>query len=32
LHADAGGNRKLPPIGEFMKDQIGEFFKKQVSG
>lgn len=26
---DAGGNRKLPLIGEFMKDQIGEFFKKQ---
>lgn len=26
---DAGGNKKLPPIGKFMKDQIEEFFKKQ---
>ncbi len=25
---DAGGNRKLPAIGEFMKDQIVEFYKK----
>lgn len=25
---DAGGNRKLPPIGEFMKDQIIEYYKK----
>lgn len=26
---DAGGNRKLPPIGEFMKDQINQYYKKQ---
>jgi len=25
---DAGGNRKLPPIGEFMKEQIVEYYKK----
>jgi 6-phosphofructokinase 1 len=26
---DAGGNKKLPPIGEFMKHQILEHFKRQ---
>eukprot|EP00536_Pseudo-nitzschia_multiseries_P008265 jgi/Psemu1/257035/estExt_Genewise1Plus.C_2080027 len=26
---DAGGNRKLPPIGDFMKKQVEEFFKEQ---
>lgn len=26
---DAGGNRKLPPIGEFMKEQIVDYFKKK---
>lgn len=26
---DAGGNRKLPPIGEFMKTQINSYFKEQ---
>lgn len=26
---DAGGNKKLPPIGEFMKHQILEHFKKK---
>jgi len=25
---DAGGNRKLPPVGKFMKDQIVEYYKK----
>ena len=25
---DAGGNRKLPPIGEFMKKQIVDYFAK----
>jgi 6-phosphofructokinase len=28
---DAGGNRKLPAIGEFMKAQIEEYFKKHGS-
>lgn len=26
---DAGGNKKLPAIGQFMKEQIEGFFKKQ---
>ena len=26
---DAGGNRKLPPIGEFIRDQIKDYFAKQ---
>lgn len=26
---DAGGNRKLPPIGEFLKSQVEDYFKKQ---
>jgi len=26
---DAGGNRKLPPIGEFMKKQIQDYFTKK---
>lgn len=26
---DAGGNRKLPPIGTFMVDKIKEYFKRQ---
>ena len=25
---DASGNKKLPAIGQFMKDQIQEYFKK----
>jgi 6-phosphofructokinase 1 len=25
---DAGGNRKLPPIGDFLKTKINEYFKK----
>lgn len=25
---DAGGNKKLPPIGEFMKDAITDYYKK----
>mmetsp|Transcript_11777 Transcript_11777/g.27567 ORF Transcript_11777/g.27567 Transcript_11777/m.27567 type:complete len:539 (-) Transcript_11777:851-2467(-) len=25
---DAGGNRKLPPIGDFMKKQVEEYFKE----
>jgi hypothetical protein len=25
---DAGGNRKLPPIGDFLKSKIIEYFKK----
>ena len=27
-HTDAGGNKKLPPIGEFIKEQITLDFKK----
>ena len=26
---DAGGNKKLPKIGEFMKARVEEYFKKQ---
>ena len=26
---DASGNKKLPPIGEFMKKQVEEYYKKQ---
>jgi 6-phosphofructokinase 1 len=26
---DAGGNRKLPPIGEFLKAEISKYFKEQ---
>lgn len=25
---DASGNKKLPPIGEFLKDAIGKYFKE----
>lgn len=28
MEVDAGGNRKLPAIGSFIKDQITSFFKK----
>jgi len=28
---DAGGNRKLPAIGEFLKSKISEYFKQQGS-
>ena len=26
---DASGNKKLPPIGTFMKEQVEEYFKKK---
>ncbi|CAI5728610.1 unnamed protein product [Peronospora destructor] len=29
MEADAGGNKKLPPIGAFMKDRIEEHFAKK---
>lgn len=28
MSPDASGNKKLPPIGEFLKDAIGKYFKE----
>ena len=28
---DASGNKKLPAIGEFLKQKIGDYFKAQVN-